>query len=67
MKKLLGIVVLGLLLSGNVLADEKNELYLACTDNITTVNKGERKKGINKVLYAFFINSNLVSIFITLN
>ena len=54
MKKLLGIVVLGLLLSGNVLADEKNELYLACTDNITTVNKGERKKGINGYTYFYF-------------
>ena len=54
MKKLLGILVLGLLLSGNAYAEKKNELYLTCTDNITNVNKGDIKKGINGYKYFYF-------------
>jgi hypothetical protein len=54
MKKLLGIVILSLLLSGNAYSKENNELYLKCIDNITTVNKGNFEKGINGYKYFYF-------------
>ena len=54
MKKLLGIVVLGLLLSGNAYAKEIKDLYLVCKDNITTVNEGTFTKGLNGYSYFYF-------------
>tara|TARA_B100000780_G_scaffold77771_1_gene52618 strand:- start:126 stop:617 length:492 start_codon:yes stop_codon:yes gene_type:complete len=46
MKKLLGIVILGLLLSGNAYAAKK-DLYLECEEIVQDVRKG----GINAILY----------------
>ena len=46
MKKLLGIIVVGLLMSGNVYAAKK-DLYLECEEIVNDVRKG----GINAILY----------------
>ena len=46
MKKILGIIVLGLLLSGNAYAAKK-DLYLECEEIVSDVRKG----GINAILY----------------
>ena len=43
MKKLLGIVVLGLLLSEN--AHTKEEIYLRCIPEVIVVRDGDMKKG----------------------
>ena len=46
MKKILGVIVLGLLLSGNAYAAKK-DLYLECEEIVQDVRKG----GINAILY----------------
>lgn len=54
MKKLLGIVVLGLIICGNAFSKEIKDLYLVCKDNITTVNEGSFTKGLNGYSYFYF-------------
>tara|TARA_B100001093_G_C26544619_1_gene891834 strand:+ start:280 stop:816 length:537 start_codon:yes stop_codon:yes gene_type:complete len=54
MKKLLGIIVFGLLLGGNAYAEE---LYLRCIPEITTVRHGDFERGTilqHRILYAKF-------------
>ena len=54
MKKLLAIVVLGLLWNGSANAEKIEDLYLACKDNITTVNEGTFEKGLFSYSYFYF-------------
>tara|TARA_B100001564_G_scaffold340974_1_gene335150 strand:+ start:55 stop:594 length:540 start_codon:yes stop_codon:yes gene_type:complete len=60
MKKLLAIVVLGLLWSSNVFAEKIEDLYLVCKDNITTVNKGTFNKGLRGYTYFNFKRNKAV-------
>jgi hypothetical protein len=57
MKKLLGILVLGLLISQNVFANE--EVYLRCIPEVTVVRAGDMKKGAilqHRIMYFKFEN-----------
>ena len=57
MKKLLGIVVIGLLLSGNAYARE--DIYIRCIPEVQTVREGDLKKGEilrHRIMYFRFKN-----------